>query len=254
MSGLLPVATGILSMIRRQRGNIVQQTIFDRLDHEWQVLATAATSRQELSGWAEDDPALAGFVDLAELAVHNAGAPAANADAILAALARRATHDALAARVLLQLLLPGCRALTHRLAWTERDVEERGAAVVAAAYRRIRTYPYANRPARIALNVMLDTAKAVRREHPTNRPVTFDGRDDHDVLALEEPTAAEELLEVLVDAVSAGRLDRTMAQVIILSRLVGCSMDELAAVQGCHPGSLRRRRRHAEMSLVGRAA
>ncbi len=78
----------------------------------------------------------------------------AQSDQVLAALADLATgaantddggggldggHDALAARTLLQTLLPGAKALARRLGWLG-DPQERAAAVTATLYEQIRSY------------------------------------------------------------------------------------------------------------------
>lgn len=82
------------------------------------------------------------------------------ADRVLIELARAADADDLAARVLLQLLLPGTRRLASRW-WALGDPEERAAAAVSAVYGRIRCYPFERRPQRIAANVLLGGGPSV---------------------------------------------------------------------------------------------
>jgi hypothetical protein len=93
-------------------------TIFAELDHDWATLVESATATTALRRWQRDEPALAPFSAMTELvaAAHRRGAPA-ECDRILVALARRAGSDGLAARTLLQLLLPGAKALARRLWW-----------------------------------------------------------------------------------------------------------------------------------------
>ena len=74
---------------------------------------------------------------------------------LLALVSRAIDGDGLAARVLLQLLLPDTRALARRW-WALGDPDERAAAAVTAVYHRIRHYPLARRPGR-------------RRQHPDGR-------------------------------------------------------------------------------------
>jgi hypothetical protein len=131
-------------------------TIFAELDSDWATLAESAAATTALRRWRREEPALAPFSTMAELvqAAHRRGAPA-ECDRILVALARRAGSDGLAARTLLQTLLPGARALAWRLWWLGGP-EERAAAVVGALYERIRTYPFARRPAKVAANALAD--------------------------------------------------------------------------------------------------
>lgn len=105
--------------------------LFGVLDDQWEVVATSASATSRLRHWQADDEALRPFATLPDLlaATEDREAPAAAKDAVLAALARRAGSDELAARVLLQALLPGAKALARRLGWLG-DPEDREAQVV----------------------------------------------------------------------------------------------------------------------------
>jgi len=229
----------------------VPTTVFDQLDREWQHLATSVAFTASLSRWAASEPALARFTDCADIARFTTTAAPGPVDEVLAALARVAAMDALAARVLLQLLLPGCRAVARRLATLECDPQERAAVVVAAAYARIRTYPAASRPAAIAPNIVLDTAKTARRwlrRSDAAEPI------DSVVNLADTPTEVEahpavELLAILADAVRAEVIDADAARVVALSRISDQPITRLATERRCHPGSLRRRRHAAELAL-----
>lgn len=231
-------------------------TIFDRLDAEWLVIIRARVAKEALRSWAVQDETLAGYRNLGALAAAHATAAPGAADRTLAALARRAPTDPLAARVMLQLLLPGCRALTRVVPYAGGEPDERAAAVVAAAFSRIRTYPIERRPARIALNVLLDTRKALsgRRSHLVEVPMPTEDLLEFDDADPQWPSAAHELLDVLIDAVDQGCLDRSAAQLIALTRIAGRSCHEIAERRGSHPGSIRRRRQLAEQSLIVTAA
>jgi len=229
-------------------------TLFDALDADWAAVVAAPDSARQLRRWAGRHEGLARFAGLGDLADRNRVAGPAEADEVLAALAALAPCDPLAARVVLQLLLPGCRAVSRRLAWAVPDREERDALVVACAYARIRSYPIERRPAAIAANVLLDTAKAARRAaaaHPATVPL-----EEAAVVTVDvpEPSAAEELLDILAAEVRSGRLDEADGQAIALTRVGGLSVEEVALRQRCHPGSVRRRRRAAEARLRQAAA
>jgi hypothetical protein len=224
-------------------------SVFEQLDGEWARVAddrSAARSLPEVCAAAGDAATLADV----ERFVRAAG-PAA-ADRVLVALVARAVEgDRLAARALLQLLLPGVRRLA-RTWWALGDADERAAAAVAATYDRIRRYPLARRPQRIAANILMDAAaelrRAVRAAQPSADPGAF-GPDE-----LVAPTAthpALELVDVLTDAVDAGVVTRGDAELIARSRIAGTSLREIARRSGSALRTLQWRRKRAEAVLVG---
>ena len=147
--------------------------VFDLLDDEWRRLSADRGGPRRLRDVCD---AAGGAASLADVERYVRAADPAGADAVLLALVRRAVAgDALAARVLLQLLLPGTRALARRW-WALGDADERAAAAVTAVYHRIRHYPIERRPGRVAANILLDAAQELRRArpqaagHPVGRP------------------------------------------------------------------------------------
>ena len=236
-------------------------TAFTLLEADWAPLAT----RPVPDRWRQD-PALAAHRTLADLiaATERRADPCAS-DLILAALVRRASDspaDELAARTLLQMLLPGAKALARRLPWLG-DRGERAAAVTACLYERIRAYPYQRRPARIAANLLADTRQRLLQATSTPRAaagarggrpleVSLEGLAEQGVLPEPSPpelSPAEELLALLVWAVGGGHLTRTQAQLIGQSRIAGTSCEELGAAAGLGAHSMRRRRQRAEGAL-----
>jgi hypothetical protein len=254
-------------------------TLFALLDADWAALAPTPTPRR----W-RDDPALAAHATLAELvAVTERRADPAASDRVLAALARRAAPepgpmratpdrpaepDDLAARTLLQMLLPGAKALARRLVWLG-DPTERAAAVTACLYEQIRTYPWRRRPARVAANLLGDTRQRLLQAAGSgSAPVAGGGRVAE--LSLEElaeqgglpepalatplagapePSPAEELLALLTWAVDDGHLTGAQARLIGQSRIADVPCEELGAAAGLCAHSLRRRRQRAEHAL-----
>lgn len=224
-------------------------SVFEQLDGEWARVAddrSAARSLPEVCAAAGDAATLADV----ERFVRAAG-PAA-ADRVLVALVARAVEgDRLAARALLQLLLPGVRRLA-RTWWALGDADERAAAAVAATYDRIRRYPLARRPQRIAANILMDAAadlrRAVRAAQPSADPGAF-GQDELVAPTVTHP--ALELVDVLTDAVDAGVVTRGDAELIAHSRIAGTSLRELARRSGSALRTLQWRRKRAEAVLVG---
>lgn len=225
--------------------------VIDQLDDEWRVLVHSRELRRSLRSWAREDRALA-FSSPARLVaeVERRDRHPRHADVVLAALARRAPTDDLAARTLLQLLLPGCKAMVRRYHFGEPD--ERAGFVVSAAWDRIRTYPFDRRPAKIAANVLLDVRQRLLRG--LHRPEARDmALEDLPESTLPTPEGSQdpgaESVAMLGWAVRQGHLDREAAHLIVLTRLGGFEVNELAARQGTKPQTLRRRRLRAEERL-----
>lgn len=234
-------------------------SVFDLLEREWSGLGADDRSARRLP---EVCAAAGGATTLAGVERFVRSAGGAEADRVLAALAARAVEgDALAARVLLQLLLPGVRRLA-RTWWALGDAEERAAAAVAATYDRIRRYPLARRPHRVAANVLMDAAADLRRAARSVALVADSGRPPPgwDAGAAWDPAAVEavhpsvELAEVLVDAVADGLVSHADAELIAASRIAGTSLQEIALRRGAKLRTLQWRRKRAEAVLAGGVA
>jgi hypothetical protein len=225
-------------------------SVFDLLDAEWHRLRGDRSAARALRPVLD----LAGARDLAGLEECVRRADPAAADRVLLALVTQAIDhdDALAARVLLQLLLPGTRNLARRW-WSLGDRDERAAAAVAAVYGRIRRYPLERRPGRIAANVLLDAARDLRRSVPAAN-VSLTADPAHlvaDTAPSEHPAA--ELAEVLSDAVADGVIDIRDARLIAQTRIAGHRVADLArrADQGSRTLWDRRQRAEQRLSLAG---
>ncbi len=223
--------------------------LFCSLDQDWCHQASRPRSRQALRCWTETQPALGQFCDLDQmlLHVHRRGHPASS-DRVLAALAALAPTDDLAARALLQALLPGLKALTHSFGW-RGDHEETAAAVVAGCWERIRTYPIDRRPRRIAANILLDTRQRVIRQR--NRSICESDKTNPDELASDGGTVhpGVELMGHVGDALRRRFLEPEEAKLILLTRLADVPLTRLAVGSGRTAETLRRRRRAAEVRL-----
>ncbi|MDP1805927.1 MAG: hypothetical protein Q8K72_12220 [Acidimicrobiales bacterium] len=230
---------------------------FADLCREWASLAHSPATTRDLARWGSSDPILGRFTTMAELVtfVERRGSPGAS-DAVLAALARRAPDDQLAARALLQLLLPALCGLARRHRWIG-DVDERAQTVVAVAYERIRTYPFERRPHRIAANVVWDTTQrllAERERHRRQPPLA--GREGPGECVAPTPgeSATEELLELLSWARRHGHLSPQAIRLIALTRVADVAPAQLVPEFGSDPSNVRRRRNRAEWHLRAVAA
>jgi hypothetical protein len=221
-------------------------SVFELLDHEWRHLADSRPAARRLA----DVRSMAGHArNLGEIERYVRASTPEESDRILLALVTRVVDhgDELAARVLLQLLMPGTRNLARRW-WALGDPEERAAAAVCAVYNRIRTYPLVRRPGRVAANILLDAARELRRSVP--RLVTTPTSEIVTAPPTAERSAAHELAEVLADAVADGVLDLRDARLIAHTRIAGRRVQDIAADDRLGSRGLWDRRQRAERRLA----
>lgn len=226
-----------------------------RLDAEWDHLVASPTTAEALARWGRLEPALDGWADLAALraAAHDRG-DVERGDRILAALVRLAAvtghGDRLAARVLLQLLVPGAIRLGQSLAPLIGDPFTSEALVFAELTILIRTYPWQRRPRRIAANLLLDCRQRVIRSHHRAQPEISAG------LTLHDPTTVTDhhedriaLHDLLWWARRRGILNRLEAQLLVASHVADIPMNQLAARFGRSRSTLFTIRASAEERL-----
>ena len=232
-------------------------SVFTQLDREWIDLIRRPTTANELA----DACALAGVATPDGLVpAIRREAPEA-ADPVMAHLARQVRHEQgdIAARTLLQLLLPGTCRLAARW-WVLGSSEDRAAAAVAAVYARIRRYPLERRPRKIAANILLDAnqdlARLARRAVIDRQnvapldPQLLRGRLDDP-----EPTPGKELRDVIDDAVAAGRVPSQWAALVVATHIEGDDLPSIARRTGTPVRTLQWRRRAAVAALIaGEAA
>lgn len=210
-----------------------------RLSREWQVIATRPTVLQRAAQWGLDVP----FRSLEDLLLATGYRPqqgagddataarsTASADRVMAGLLRVAATDAVAARVVLQRLLPGlCAAARRRSGRYRGDWVEPFGELVSTAWTLITTYP-ADRNPRHVVAFLLRAAEHQTFIKPTRRrwqseataPALLDVVDH----AVSKPLPLTELAGVLADAGGAlSSRDRRL--VWLLAR--GHSTAEVAA-------------------------
>lgn len=195
------------------------------LDREWALIEAAPASVRALARWRENEPALAGCTTLGDILVKRADPEAA--PAILAALARRAGRDELAARTLFQALVPGMLGLaTGPLAGDPAALDE----VISLAWERIRTYP-TWRPGSVAANVLRD----VRKGYLEHRRIEVAADRPPASLAMSTAPSAEEValrccwVGALADARRSGAIGQVGVDLIYRTRVEGQSLADVAA-------------------------
>ena len=134
-----------------------------KLDREWAELDRSPATTQALERWGMMEPALAGLRSLAGV-LRERRSP--RGPEVLSALARLAGDDELAARALLQAVVPGLLKLAST---TCADDPLAFDEFVSLAWERIRTYP-TSRPGSVAANVIWDVRKRYREHRAIQEP------------------------------------------------------------------------------------
>lgn len=232
----------------------------DQLAEEWMSLRQSKSARQALAEWGKD-PAFAGLADLDQVVslIQRRGRPV-ESDRLLLALLRHAESDNVAARTVLQALMPGLKMLM--LAYRRSGPsEEVATAVIEAAFERIRCYPCDRRPAKVAANLLNDTRQVLWRDGCRERRLRLvteplpDRNAGYPVqLNVSDRNSPTEELVALVDhAVREARLSPDGARLIVLTRVLDVPVERLAAETGRKAQTIRKRRRQAEAQLAAAA-
>ena len=226
--------------------------VLRRMDEEWAALQGDATAAEAVRRWVLRAPVLAGCVQPGEVLQRVAGDP----DGVLGALlAAGAEGDGLAARVVLQAMLPK----VVRLASVDRTAEVDD--YLTAMWCEIAAYPLARRPASVAANLALDTLKAVRRErHPAVDVLTppdlvllaADRRPAH-VVGSSRPSEAPSVTAVLQRAREHRLLDAATGALLRSVYAEGVPGEVAAHRHGLSPGAVRTRCSRAVKVLAGHA-
>ena len=225
--------------------------LIERLEAEWPQLACGPLAPR-LRAWARSEAALAGFATPQQLLRHLRGLrgqPAAE-DEILAALVRQARSDPLAARLVLQALLPGLKARAGRLLL---DADERDAvwsALLAHCWERIRRYPLERRPSRIAANTLLDTLQKTTRELKRQRRYNEQFRGELPAERTAFAPVDGDIERLLRRAVNAAAISEEEAELILRTRIDRTDVRLLADEAGLPYNTLVVRRLRAERRLL----
>ncbi|QSB14908.1 hypothetical protein JQS43_00480 [Natronosporangium hydrolyticum] len=224
---------------------------------EWQHLVAAPTTAAALARWQRLEPELARYPDLAAVrtAVHDR-TDLDSSDLVLAALVRLAAttghSDTLAARVVLQLLIPGAIRLGQRLATMVGDRATSEAVVFAELAILIRTYPWQRRPRRIAANLLLDCRQRLIRSHHRTRPEICAGLTLHEPSGLVDHHHHDDRLglnDLLWWARRRGILNKLEAQLLVASHVAEIPMNQLVSRFGRSRSTLFAIRASAEARL-----
>ena len=225
-------------------------SVFDNLDLEW---AHLAPHRPE--DYMGAVCAAVGANTLGELLIWARAAAPSESDRVLKPLVEQsAAGSEFAARVLLQVLLPGTCRLAARW-WVLGDADERAALAVAAVYQRIRNYPVDRRPTKVAANILLDAGQDLWRaaRKASAERARWADVEPHELAQPQsqfDPDPRDELAQLIDDALAARRIGAYAADLISATRLHGRRLADLAVEQGTPLRTLQWRRAQAEAALA----
>ena len=235
--------------------------LFRVIERDWQREGASPPAQTALARWAEDQPALAGFTSPLEVVQRcHDRAQRDGSRALLVAVLSWAKRDRLAARTVLQAVLPGLAGISRRAygfvgpsgVW--QAIDELDQHVVAVAYERIHALSATGDPWG-TVGIIDGTWQRVRtyalaalRERDRRTELS-----EHGVAELRagpDRSAAEELVVALLDAVRRGVLERVDAGIVYQCHIHGLAVEALAPAIGCNVRSVWRRRARAEQRLV----
>jgi RNA polymerase sigma factor (sigma-70 family) len=202
-----------------------------RLSREWQALSRRPAVLQRARTWQlgveftslDDIVAAAGWRRVAVGSVPPT-APGFEAEEVLARLVRAARHDDLAARVVLQRILPGVVAAARRWAHRPQGGPEALDELLAATWSVIRTFPVERRGAHLAARVLRD-AEYHAFVRPHRRLLVVEAvpaeRLDRPVEPVDDVSSSAELAELIAAAHTLTERDRQLLALIVEGRSVG---------------------------------
>jgi DNA-directed RNA polymerase specialized sigma24 family protein len=223
----------------------------DILERDWQRELAGGALAERLQRWREVEPALWPFTRPASLIRYLGPAtPAASKDVVLCALLRRAREDPVAARLVLQALLPALKRRVGRVLIDVDEREELWSGVLYRLWRRIRSYPVGRLPHHVAANLALsavrDELRARERERKQAR-----GRVGEPSPELPDHCADDGDIDMrLAEAVDGGAITAWEAELIARTRVDGELLGPIAAARGVRLNTLVQARVRAERRLL----
>jgi hypothetical protein len=224
--------------------------LFADLDADWRAFVSSQLARNALDRWS-GDPVLGGSRTLDEvLAPTIRGGDPAVADAVLRALMARATTDEVAARTVLQALVPGLVSVARRVgAHADPDLE---AEVAAVAWTTIRGGRLQGRRGSIAGQVLLDVFHVVSRLRHTElaQPVPPENLTSFVPVADAGTTCGPDGREVLEFVARSGRVSPAQLELMSDAVLDRTPVSVAARLAGVSVKAMTRRRERARASVV----
>lgn len=218
----------------------------EALEQEWDEIVNDPEAHRTLARWQTHHPALRDTETLEDVLARRR--QPGSEQSVLAALAELARSEQLAARTLLQALLPGLFTLARRTAGDDPEAIEE---MVALAWERIRTYP-SHRSGSVPANILFDVRKRYRRHRRIEAPTTTEllpSAPADRAPSPEEVVVGRAVFDELTDARRRGVVSETALRVIIRTRIDGEPLVDVAADERLSSHACNLRRWRAERHL-----
>jgi excisionase family DNA binding protein len=237
--------------------------VFASLEREWKTVASAVGARRASRVWARAAPKLDGFASPVEL-VAAIGRPgdSIRSCALLAELLVIADGDLLAARAVLQAIVPGLRRAARRrwhptTAGPWSSANDVAADAVSAGWAAITVHAGQrhDRPAAVIVRAvegrLRRTYDAWRRQtaRTTALPANADGLSHTGLDVLAARTVEEQLVVLIAEARQAGTLDSAGARLLFATGVLGYTVAEVGRMTGIDGDAVYRRLHKARASM-----
>jgi hypothetical protein len=252
-------------MIELPRSFPSRRSVARRLNDEWQRITADPATAARMASWPSDLARYGDATRLLDAIGREGGLSMAASDHLLAVLIGVARTDTLAARIVLQRVIPGLvNAAVRRTSGRPDERQQMFDDLVATAWLVIRTFPIERRPAKIAVNVLRDAeymtcVRPVRLRSSGELPVSGRPDDVHtgpcglDGTGAGRQPAAIELASVLRLGAESGVCRRDLAM-LVAGSLEGHSAAEVARRFGVTVRTVRNRRVRTTAALAALVA
>lgn len=228
--------------------------VIRELETEWRALSLSRPIRRQLASWAAQDPRLDHPDADALVAAARHRSPGEVTCETLDALLVRAGAEPLALRIAIQVMLPRWCALIASLGGAPDEVAM--LVVAVGTEQLLRTDPRDGTTTPTDWRLWCNTRRQVLRALQRDRDHARNLVDPPDIPAPDggELSEAFEVDELLRWVAASARVDLSDAQLVVLTRVGGVPLVEVARSRGTSPATLRQHRSRTERKLRSRLA
>lgn len=225
------------------------------LGSEWQRLVSTQEVIDQVNSWGLPHTPICHLDEALSLAGFGRDNRDSEADRYLFLLVSRAATDDLAARIVLQRLLPPLVSVARRRGKiTVGGFDKAFTETIAQAWLLIRTYPLDRRPARVASNLVRDTEYHAFVRPTRYRRFTVQLCDSNELSEFPTEASNDDMTDALQDLLHGPVRERlSQRSVELLDELsAGTTVEEIAVCRGVRVRTVRTWRRAAINELRGR--
>jgi len=221
---------------------------------EWAALSTKPRVLRLVNEWGLPGGPLHQLDDVLERCGFGHEATFTDGDRCLAQVIARASHDELAARIVLQRILPPLIAIAARRGRIVKGgFNEAFSTTLGHAWLLIRTYPLDRRPARVASNLVRDTEYHAFVRPTRYRRFSVQLCDSVELAELPSETSNDGFVDALHDLLHGSIRERLSQRSLeLLDELsAGATVEQIAVRHGVRVRTVRTWRRAAINELRG---